>query len=79
MNQFTKTHFFLLLKGNNNPSSLEDEYEKFARHLLAEVNVCTSKEAYRKILVYTHVELTSLTGVSGEKCLNLSSKVHQLN
>jgi hypothetical protein len=36
--QFIQTEFFLLVKGNdNNPSSLEDEYEKFACRLFAEV------------------------------------------
>jgi hypothetical protein len=73
MKQFTETHFFLLIKeNNNNPSSLEDEYEKFACHLLAEGIACTNKGMYYNALVYTHVELTNLTGVSGKKCLNLS-------
>jgi hypothetical protein len=73
MKQFIQTEFFLLLKENdNNPSSLEDEYEKFACHLLTEGITCTDKTAYRNILVYTHVELTSLTGVSEKKCFNLS-------
>jgi hypothetical protein len=80
MRQFTKTHFFLLLKGNNNNlSELEDEYEKFACHLLAEGIACTNKGMYHSALVYTHVELVNLTRVSGKKCLNLSPKVHQPN
>jgi hypothetical protein len=69
MKQFTKTRFFLLIKENNNdPSSLEDEYEKFACHLFAEGINCTDKTAYHNALVYTHAELASLTEILGKKC-----------
>jgi hypothetical protein len=77
MNQFTITRLFLLLKGNNNNlSSLEDEYEKFACHLFAESVACTDKAVYHNALVYTHVELANLTGVSGKKCKDFCSQSH---
>jgi hypothetical protein len=71
--QFIQTDFFLLLKGNgNNPFLLENKYEKFACHLFAEGITCIDKTAYRNILVYNHVELTNLTGVSKKNRFNLS-------
>ncbi|MDR2409240.1 MAG: hypothetical protein LBE13_14150 [Bacteroidales bacterium] len=52
MKRFRETSFFLLMKGNNNnPSALEDEYEKFACHLFAESVACTDRSAYRNELV----------------------------
>ena len=72
MKRFAKTEFFHLIKtNNNNPSLLEDEYEKFVWYLFAENSVCTNKEAYYNALIYTRVELASLTGVSKKKCGNL--------
>jgi len=72
MKRFAKTEFFHLLKeNNNNLSSLEDEYEKFTCHLLAESTVCAKKEIYHNSLVYTRVELACLTKVSEKKCDNL--------
>jgi hypothetical protein len=75
MKQFTTTRLFLLLEGNNNNlSSLEDEYEKFACHLFAESVACTDRSAYRNELVYTRVELTSFTRVSGKKYKDFCSQ-----
>jgi hypothetical protein len=77
MKQFTKTRFFLLIKENNNDlSSLEDEYKKFACHLFAEGIACTDKTAYHNALVYTCVELASLTEVSKKKRDNLCPQIH---
>jgi hypothetical protein len=50
---------------------LENSYDEFVNLLFKD---CTdmNKFAYRNTLVYTHVEFTNLTGVSGKKCLILS-------
>jgi hypothetical protein len=78
MKRFTEARFFLLIKeNNNNLSSLEDEYEKFACHLFAENIVDTNKETCHSSLIYARVELESLlTRVSKKKCDNIYSQSH---
>jgi predicted GTPase len=77
MERFTKTKFFLSLKESKNiqSSSLNDEYDEFVSLLFAG-NVGIGKEAYHNALVYTSVELISLTQVSEKKCSKVSSKSH---
>jgi hypothetical protein len=78
MKQFIQMKFFLLIKeNNNNLSSLEDEYEKFACHLFAEGITCIDKTAHHSMLIYTRVELAGLlTRVSEKKCNNLYPQSH---
>ncbi|MDR2773471.1 MAG: hypothetical protein LBC19_01800 [Tannerella sp.] len=68
MKRFTKTNFFLLLKESKNiqSSSLSDGYNEFAGLLFAG-NTAMDKEEYHNALVYTSVELASLTEVSEKK------------
>ncbi|MDR2805919.1 MAG: hypothetical protein LBB85_09855 [Dysgonamonadaceae bacterium] len=77
MKRFVKTKFFFLLKESKNiqSSSLNFEYDEFVSLLFAG-NAAMDKVAYHNALVYTAVELTSLTEVSGKKCGKVSSKSH---
>jgi hypothetical protein len=78
MKRFTEARFFLLIKeNNNNLSSLEDEYEKFACHLFAENIVDVNKETYYNSLIYTRVEFEYLLmSGSKKKCDNIYSQSH---
>jgi hypothetical protein len=77
MKQFISIKFFLVLREASlkgvdiDVHILENSYDEFVNLLFKD---CTfmDKFAYRNILVYTHVEFTNLTGVSGKKCLILS-------
>jgi hypothetical protein len=77
MKQFTSTKLFLELQKASQKGVdidvhlLENSYDEFVNLLFED---CTNRNisAYRNTLVYTHVEFTNLTGVSGKKCLILS-------
>jgi hypothetical protein len=77
MKQFISTKLFLALQeASQNDTDievhvLESSYDEFV-NLLFKDYTSVDRFAYRNTLVYTHVELTNLTGVSGKKCLNLS-------
>jgi hypothetical protein len=77
MERFTKTKFFLSLKESKNiqASSLNYEYDEFARILFAG-NVAMGKVEYHNALVYTGMELVNLIGVSRKKYNKVSSKSH---
>jgi predicted GTPase len=75
MKRFVKTKFFLSLKESKNIQSslLDGEYDEFVGLLFAG-NTGMGKMEYHNALVYTGVELTSLTQVSEKKCSTVSSK-----
>jgi hypothetical protein len=75
MNRFVKTKFFLSLKESKNiqSSSLNYEYDEFARILFAG-NAAMDKVEYHHALVYTSVELASLTEVSEKKYEGICKK-----
>jgi hypothetical protein len=77
MERFTKTKFFLLLKENKNiqSSPLNDAYNEFVRLLFAG-NDGMEKVSYHNALVYTSVELVSLTDVSEKKYSKIPAKSH---
>ncbi|GHT36643.1 hypothetical protein AGMMS49574_28720 [Bacteroidia bacterium] len=52
---------------------LQNQYDEFAMLVYQEDAAVIDKAAYRNSLVHTRVELESLTGVSGKKCINLSA------
>ena len=78
MKRFISTKFFLILqeasqKGTEiNTQVLKNEYDKFVMYVFSEGTTSIDKPAYHNALVYTRVELSNLTRVSGEKCGNLS-------
>jgi hypothetical protein len=78
MERYIKTKFFLSITENSDVQLpiLKYEYDQFARLLLAGYAAFTDKAAYHNTLVYTRVELSSLTQVLGKKCSNLSSQSH---
>jgi hypothetical protein len=84
MNQLTSTKLFLALQEASQKGIdldvqvLEDSYDEFVNRLFKDSSVI-DKSAYRDLLVYTHVELTSLTGVSGKKCRNLPEQSHPID
>ncbi|MDR1370881.1 MAG: hypothetical protein LBJ72_12290 [Dysgonamonadaceae bacterium] len=53
---------------------LQDDYDGFVVLLFQDAALLQNKAAYRNTLIYTLVELTSLTEVSGKKCSDLSAK-----
>jgi hypothetical protein len=62
MKHLTETPFFILLKGNkDNPSALQQEYDKFALLIFSETKTANDLETYHDSLVYTHIELSCLT------------------
>jgi hypothetical protein len=77
MKRFISTKFFLSLqeasqKGIDiNAQILENGYDEFVMLLFSECAATTNRVAYHNMLVYTCVELASLTGVSGKKCVRL--------
>jgi hypothetical protein len=84
MKQFISTKLFLALQEASQKDIdievqvLESSYDGFVNLLFKDCTVA-DRSAHHNILVYTRVELANLTGVSGKKCLNLSSKICQLN
>jgi hypothetical protein len=83
MKQFIETKFFFSLqeasqKGIDiNAQALENGYGEFVMLLFSEYATAADRVAYHNILVYTRVELASLTGLSGKKCVRLSKKIHR--
>lgn len=81
MRRFTKTKLFRTLREASQKGIdidahvLENRYDEFASVLFSE-NAASNQAAYRNALVYTRVELSNLTGVSGKKCGNLSLQSH---
>jgi hypothetical protein len=83
MKRFISTKFFLLLQDASQKSIdmdaqvLANGYDEFVLLLFSEVTASTDRVAYHNMLVYTCVELASLTGVSGKKCVRLPKKNHR--
>jgi hypothetical protein len=81
MKQLISTRFFRTLREASQKNIdidvrvLGSSYDKFVNRLFKD---CTAENssAYHNSLVYTHVELASLTGVSEKKCLILSWQSH---
>ena len=82
MKRFISTKFFLALQKasqngvNIDAQVLKKDYDEFVMLLLSGSSVFTDKMAYHNTLIYTRVELSGLTRVSGEKCGNLSLEIH---
>jgi hypothetical protein len=82
MKQFNSTKLFLTLREASqngidiDAQVLESEYDEFVISVFSENAAFTDQTAYRNALVYTRVELSSLTGVSGKKCYGLFCKIH---
>ena len=78
MKRFVSTEFFLSLKEASqkgidvDAQVLENGYDRFVMLLFREGAACTDKIAYYRSLVYTKIELTGLTKVSGKKYSLLS-------
>jgi hypothetical protein len=77
MKQFISTKLFLALQEASQKDIdievqvLESSYDEFVSLLFKDCSA-VDKSVYHNILVYTHVELANLTGVSGKKCRDLS-------
>jgi hypothetical protein len=82
MKRFISTKLIALLreasqKGvDREAKTLQSAYDKFASFVFSENDAAIDKTMYYDALVYTQVELASLTGVSGKKCGRLSKKSH---
>jgi hypothetical protein len=83
MKQFISTKLFFSLqeasqKGiDMDAKMLQDEYDKFAKLVFSENAAPAGKTAYYNALIYTHVELAGLTGVSGKKCSDLPKESYR--
>jgi hypothetical protein len=83
MKQFISTKFFLSLQDASqkgidiNTQVLKTGYDEFVMLLFSEGAASTDRIAYHNLLVYNRVELASLTGVSGKKCVRLLEEIHQ--
>ena len=82
MKRFIETKFYLTLReasqrgADADAQVLENSYGEFLKLLFPEGVAPANGAAYRNALVYTRVELSNLTGVSGKKCGNLSPQSH---
>ena len=80
MTQFISTKLFFALQEtlrtgiDEDINLLKKGYDEFVTLLFSESVAFEDKIAYHHILVYTRVELTTLTEVSGKKCSNLSKE-----
>ena len=73
MTQLANTKFFLLIKGNEeNTSVLQQEYENFAACMFSESKTATDRDEYHNLLAYTYVELSCLEAETKKKCFCLS-------
>ena len=78
MKNFTSTSFFLLLKESSqtgidiDSQVLENGYDEFTVFLFSE-NTVADKKTYHNMLIYTQVELVSLTKALEKKCSRLSA------
>jgi hypothetical protein len=83
MKRFIETKLFLALqeasqKGVDiDAQTLENSYDEFVMLVFHESTASTDRAAYHNTLVYTRVELKSLTEVSGKKCSNLFTESHR--
>lgn len=77
MKRFISTKLFLTLQDASqtgvdaDAQVLQNSYDEFVVFLFSESAVSKNKTAYHNALIYTRVELASLTEVSGKKCGNL--------
>ena len=73
MKRFISTKFFLLLqKASQNgididANVLKVEYDRFVMLVFSESGILTDKQIFHNTLVYTRVELASLTAVLKKK------------
>ncbi|MDR0603716.1 MAG: hypothetical protein LBG80_05355 [Bacteroidales bacterium] len=72
MKRFIQTQFVILIKTNKNVSlsTLEQAYDEFAEFLCTECTVMDSTIC-RNALVYTRVELISLTKMLEKKAIKM--------
>jgi hypothetical protein len=83
MKQFIKTKFFRSMqeasqKGVDiDAQVLKNGYDEFVILLFSKNATSINRVAHHDRLVYTRVELESLTGVSGKKCIRLPEEIHQ--
>ena len=80
MKRFISTKFFCTLQEASQTGVIVDDnvletgYDEFAQFVFSEDCNLSDRTVYRQILLYTRVELSGLTLVSGKKCGNLSGK-----
>jgi hypothetical protein len=72
------TKFFQLLQSEKDiqPSIWMKAYNDFVTELFVENDPVTNKTDYHNMLIYTSVELVSLTDVSEKKCSKIPTKGH---
>jgi hypothetical protein len=79
MKRFISTKLFLALQEasqngiDKDAKVLQNGYDEFVESVFQGRTAFTDKAAYHDALVYTHVELATLSEVSGKKCGCLSS------
>ena len=77
MKQFISAELLLALQKmsqtgfDGDARTLKNGYEEFVMLVFSEDAVHTDKVSYRNMLVYTRVELASLTEVTEKKCSHL--------
>jgi len=82
MKQLITTKFFLALQEtlqtgvDVDTCVLTNEYDAFSEMLFTEKATSPDKETYHNTLIFTRVELSGLTEVTGKKRGNLSQKSH---
>ena len=82
MKQLVSTKFFRTLCEASqtgidiDANTLQNEYDDFAKSVFLEGKAATNKNDYLDTLIYTRVELSGLTVVSGKKYSNISCKSH---
>jgi hypothetical protein len=80
MKQLVSTRFVRALRKASQTGAdiaakvLEKDYDDFVLLVSSGNADMTDKSVFHNMLVYTRVELASLTEVSGKKCSSLSSK-----
>ena len=78
----SSTEFFRILREASqtgidvDADTLQNGYDDFAEFVFSEGRAATDKDVYLDMLIYTRVELSGLSGVSGKKCSNVSWKSH---
>ena len=58
-------------------NTLQNEYDDFAKLVFSEGKAATEKNDYHDMLIYTRVEISGITAVSGKKCSNVSWQSHR--
>ena len=58
-------------------ATLQNGYDDFAKLVFSEGKAATEKNDYHDMLIYTRVEISGITAVSGKKCSNVSWQSHR--